>query len=99
MINKYDLAIQRKKEIVAKYGGKNLSEMLNISHPAVSKWEVIPQLRAYQIASFGDYKLEYIRQDLASTHYGNGEIHIEYRENHYSEWQKIYSNYWNNIIS
>ena len=31
MINKYDLAIQRKKEIVAKYGGKNLSEKLNIS--------------------------------------------------------------------
>ena len=58
MSNKYDLAIQRKKEIVAKYGGKNLSEKLNISHPAVSKWEVIPQLRAYQIASFGDYKLE-----------------------------------------
>jgi hypothetical protein len=63
-MSNYELAIQRKKEIVSKYGGKNLSEKLNISHPAVSKWEVIPQLRAYQIATFGDFELKYIRPDL-----------------------------------
>ncbi|MGB0689033.1 MAG: Cro/CI family transcriptional regulator, partial [Paracoccaceae bacterium] len=45
-------------------GGKNLSRLLKISHPAVSKWEVIPQLRAFQIASFGDYTVDYIRPDL-----------------------------------
>ena len=63
-MNKYELAIERKNEIVAKYGGKNLSTMLNISHPAVSKWEVVPPLRAYQIANFGDFQLDYIRPDL-----------------------------------
>ena len=63
-MNKYELAKERKKEIVAKYGGKNLSVLLNISHPAVSKWEVVPPLRAFQIANFGDFQLDYIRQDL-----------------------------------
>ena len=63
-MNKYELAIERKNEIVAKYGGKNLSTMLNISHPAVSKWEVVPPLRAFQIANFGDFQLDYIRTDL-----------------------------------
>ena len=63
-MNKYELAKERKKEIVAKYGGRNLSVLLKISHPAVSKWEVIPPLRAFQIANFGDFNLEYIRPDL-----------------------------------
>ena len=43
----YELAKERKIEIVSKYGGRNLARILNISHPAVSKWEVIPPLRAY----------------------------------------------------
>jgi|TARA_R100000084_G_C4528192_1_gene89947 hypothetical protein len=61
----YELAIERKQEVITKYGGgKNLSRLLKISHPAVSKWEVIPQLRAFQIASFGDYTVDYIRPDL-----------------------------------
>ena len=38
--------------------------MLKISHPAVSKWAVIPLFRAFQIAQLGDFKLEYIRPDL-----------------------------------
>ena len=54
MIEKVGLAKERKKEIVGKYGGKNLSRMLGISHPAVSKWQVIPPFRAYQIAQLGD---------------------------------------------
>ena len=37
-MNLYELAKERKKEVVTKYGGRNLSRMLNISHPAVSKW-------------------------------------------------------------
>lgn len=60
----YELAKERKIEIVSKYGGRNLAMILNISHPAVSKWEVIPPLRAYQIAHLGDYDLEYMRPDL-----------------------------------
>jgi len=64
IMSKYELAMERKKEIVSKYGGKNLSEKLNISHPAVSQWEVVPTLRAYQIANFGDFELKYIRPDL-----------------------------------
>lgn len=61
----YELAIERKQEVIIKYGGgKNLSRLLKISHPAVSKWEVIPQLRAFQIANFGDYTVDYIRPDL-----------------------------------
>ena len=61
----YELAIERKQEVSTKYGGgKNLSRLLKISHPAVSKWEVIPQLRAFQIANFGDYTVDYIRPDL-----------------------------------
>ena len=61
MKNKYQLAVDRKKEIVSKYGGKNLSKRLRISHPAVSKWKVIPPFRAYQISKLGDYSQEYIR--------------------------------------
>ncbi len=64
MIEKVGLAKQRKTEIVKKYGGKNLSRMLGISHPAVSKWQVIPPFRAYQIAQLGDYDIGYIRPDL-----------------------------------
>ena len=64
MIEKVGLAKERKKEIVNKYGGKNLSRMLGISHPAVSKWRVIPPFRAYQIAQLGDYDISYIRPDL-----------------------------------
>ncbi len=64
MIEKIGLAKERKKEIINKYGGKNLSRMLGISHPAVSKWQVIPPFRAYQIAQLGDYDISYIRPDL-----------------------------------
>ncbi len=64
MIEKVGLAKERKKEIVNKYGGRNLSRMLGISHPAVSKWQVIPPFRAYQIAQLGDYDIGYIRPDL-----------------------------------
>ena len=64
MIEKVGLAKERKKEIVNKYGVKNLSRMLGISHPAVSKWQVIPPFRAYQIAQLGDYDIGYIRPDL-----------------------------------
>jgi|TARA_R100001163_G_C4884497_1_gene80339 hypothetical protein len=60
----YELAKHRKKEVVATYGGRRLSKLLNISHPAVSKWIVIPLFRAFQIAQLGDFKLEYIRPDL-----------------------------------
>ena len=61
---KYKLAVDRKKEIVSKYGGKNFSKRLRISHPAVSKWKVIPPFRAYQISKLGDYSQEYIRPDI-----------------------------------
>ena len=64
MKNKYQLAIDRKKEVVSKYGGKNLSIKLRISHPAVSKWKVIPPYRAIPIAKIGDYSQEYIRPDI-----------------------------------
>ena len=64
MMNLYELAKERKKEVVTKYGGRNLSRMPNISHPAVSKWQVIPPLRAYQIADIGDFELDYLRPDL-----------------------------------
>ena len=64
MIEKVGLAKARKKEMVGKYGGNNLSRMLGISHPAVSKWQVIPPFRAYQIAQLGDYDISYIRPDL-----------------------------------
>ena len=64
MKNKYQLAVDRKKEIVSKYGGKNLSRKLRISHPAVSKWKVIPPYRSIQIAKIGDYSQEYIRPDI-----------------------------------
>lgn len=61
------IAMERKKEIVNQYGGKNLARMLGISHPAVSKWKVIPPFRAYQIAKLGDFDIEYIRPDLQIT--------------------------------
>jgi|TARA_R110000744_G_scaffold4038_1_gene14908 DNA-binding transcriptional regulator YdaS (Cro superfamily) len=61
------LALDRKKEVVNQYGGKNLARMLGISHPAVSKWKVIPPFRAFQIAKLGDFDIEYIRPDLRIT--------------------------------
>jgi|TARA_R100001594_G_C3944578_1_gene241511 hypothetical protein len=64
---KYQLAMERKNEIVARYGGRNLSRMLNISHPAVSKWKVVPPYRAFQIAKLGDFEVEYIRPDLNTS--------------------------------
>lgn len=60
----YKLAIERKKEVINQYGGKNLANMLGISHPAVSKWKVIPPFRAYQIAKLGEFDIEYLRPDL-----------------------------------
>jgi len=62
-----ELAKKRKQEVINKYGGKNLSRMLGISHPAVSKWKVIPPFRAFQIAKLGDFDIEYIRPDLRIT--------------------------------
>ena len=62
--NKYKQAVDRKKEKISKYGGKNLSKRLRISHPAVSKWKVIPPYRAIQIAKLGDFSQEYIRPDI-----------------------------------
>ena len=64
MANSYKLAVERKREVINTYGGKKLSKMLGISHPAVSKWKVIPPIRAYQIAKLGDFDIEYIRPDL-----------------------------------
>ena len=64
MANSYKLAVERKREVMNTYGGKKLSKMLGISHPAVSKWKVIPPFRAYQIAKLGDFDIEYIRPDL-----------------------------------
>ena len=66
-MNNIELAQKRKKEVITKYGGKNLSRMLGISHPAVSKWKVIPPFRAFQIAKLGDFSIEYIRPDLRIT--------------------------------
>ena len=60
----YQLAVQRKNEIVNMYGGKRLAEILGISHPAISKWKVIPPFRAYLIAQLGDFDMAYIRPDL-----------------------------------
>jgi len=65
--NKLQLAKDRKREVIARYGGKNLSRKLRISHPAVSKWKVIPPYRAYQISKIGDFSVEYIRPDLNLT--------------------------------
>ena len=62
-----ELAQKRKQEVINKYGGKNLSRMLGISHPAISKWKVIPPFRAFQIAKLGDFDIEYIRPDLKIT--------------------------------
>lgn len=64
MANTLKLAQERKREVVNTYGGKKLSKMLGISHPAVSKWKVIPPFRAYQIAKLGDFDIEYIRPDI-----------------------------------
>ena len=64
MANSYKLAVERKREVINTYGGKKLSKMLGISHPAVSKWKVIPPFRAYQIAKLGDFDIEYLRPDL-----------------------------------
>ena len=61
---KLQLAKDRKKEVIARYGGKNLSKRLRISHPAVSKWKVIPPFRAIQIEKLGDFQAEYIRPDI-----------------------------------
>ena len=61
------LAEKRRDEIVSRYGGRNLARILGISHPAVSKWKIIPPLRAFQIANLGDYKMEYIRPDYKFT--------------------------------
>ena len=66
-MNKHKVALERKKEVVNQYGGKNLARMLGISHPAVSKWKVIPPFRAFQIAKLGDFDIEYIRPDLRIT--------------------------------
>lgn len=66
-MTKFALAKERKVEVVAKYGGRNLARMLGISHPAVSKWQVIPPLRAYQIEALGDFTLQYMRPDLEIT--------------------------------
>ena len=60
----YQLAVERKREVINQYGGKNLAKMLNISHPAVSKWKVIPPFRAFQIAKLGEFDIEYLRPDL-----------------------------------
>ena len=64
MSQEYALAIERKVEVVTRYGGRNLARMLSITHPAVSKWKVIPPYRAFQIAKLGDYEVEYLRPDL-----------------------------------
>ena len=64
MTKEFKIAQERKREVVNTYGGKKLSKMLGISHPAVSKWKVIPPFRAYQIAILGDFDIEYIRPDL-----------------------------------
>jgi len=58
------LAEQRRDEVVTKYGGRNLARLLGISHPAVSKWKVIPPFRAFQIEILGEFKMEYIRPDF-----------------------------------
>jgi DNA-binding transcriptional regulator YdaS (Cro superfamily) len=64
-MNKANLAVERKKEVVDHYqGGLNLSRMLGISHPAVSKWKKIPPFRAYQIEQLGDFTVEYMRPDI-----------------------------------
>ena len=66
-MNNLKIAQERKKEVVNQYGGKNLARMLGISHPAVSKWKVVPPFRAFQIAKLGDFDIEYIRPDLQIT--------------------------------
>ena len=64
MTKDFKIAQARKKEVINRYGGKKLSKMLGISHPAVSKWKVIPPFRAYQISKLGDFDMEYLRPDL-----------------------------------
>jgi DNA-binding transcriptional regulator YdaS (Cro superfamily) len=63
--SKETLAEEAKKEVVSHYGGGlNLSRLLGISHPAVSKWRKIPPFRAYQIEQLGDFTVEYMRPDI-----------------------------------
>ena len=58
-------AIEKKREVLAKYGGgKALAEMLGISPPAVSKWDLIPPYRAFQISQYGDFTIQELRPDL-----------------------------------
>ena len=64
MSKDFKIAQERKKEVINTYGGKKLSKMLGISHPAVSKWKVIPPFRAIQISKLGDFQAEYIRPDI-----------------------------------
>ena len=64
MTKEFKIAQERKREVVNTYGGKKLSKMLGISHPAVSKWKVIPPYRAIQIAKIGDFSQEYISPDV-----------------------------------
>ena len=64
MTKDFKIAQARKKEVINTYGGKKLSKMLGISHPAVSKWKVIPPFRAIQISKLGDFQAEYIRPDI-----------------------------------
>jgi len=66
----FELAKERKVEVIGRYGGRNLSKMLNISHPAVSKWVVVPPYRAYQISQFGDFEMDYLRPDLKKITHG-----------------------------
>jgi len=63
--NMTELSNMRMDEVICEYlGGGNLARKLNISHPAISKWNKIPAFRAYQISKFGDFTSEYIRPDL-----------------------------------
>ena len=58
-------AIEKKREVLAKYCGvKAMAEMLGISPPAVSKWDLIPPYRAFQISQYGDFTLQELRPDL-----------------------------------
>tara|TARA_R100000773_G_C4219260_1_gene117809 strand:- start:538 stop:756 length:219 start_codon:yes stop_codon:yes gene_type:complete len=54
----------RRDIVIAKYGGRNLSKILGVTHAAICKWKVIPPFRAFQIAQLGDYTMEYIRPDV-----------------------------------
>ena len=63
-----NIAFEKKKEVIAKYGGgKKVAEMLGISPPAVSKWDLIPPYRAFQISQYGDFTMAELRPDLNQT--------------------------------